>query len=74
MQLLASFDIEAVPVCYDAETIDFHICASDKKITISTDLGHISQTAVSYIKASNLLVLGQIAMSRCSQMVIITII
>ncbi|HPT21272.1 MAG TPA: MBL fold metallo-hydrolase [Bacteroidales bacterium] len=55
---LAGFDIEAFPVCHDApETIGFHICAGDKKITIATDLGHISQTAAPYIKASNLLVI-----------------
>jgi phosphoribosyl 1,2-cyclic phosphodiesterase len=55
---LAGFDIEAFPVCHDApETIGFHICAGDKKITIATDLGHICQTAAPYIKAANLLVL-----------------
>lgn len=55
---LAGFDIEAFPVCHDApETIGFHICASDKKITIVTDLGHICQTAAPYIKAANLLVI-----------------
>jgi phosphoribosyl 1,2-cyclic phosphodiesterase len=55
---LAGFDIEAFPVCHDApETIGFHICAGDKKITIVTDLGHICQTAALYIKAANLLVI-----------------
>jgi phosphoribosyl 1,2-cyclic phosphodiesterase len=55
---LAGFDIEAFPVCHDApETIGFHICAGDKKITIVTDLGHICQTAAPYIKAANLLVI-----------------
>jgi phosphoribosyl 1,2-cyclic phosphodiesterase len=55
---LAGFDIEAFPVCHDApETIGFHISAGDKKITIATDLGHISQTAAPYIQAANLLVL-----------------
>ncbi len=55
---LAGFDIEAFPVCHDApETIGFHICAGDKKITIATDLGHICQTAARYIKAANLLVI-----------------
>ena len=55
---LAGFDIEAFPVCHDApETIGFHICAGDKKITIVTDLGHICQTAAAYIKAANLLVI-----------------
>ena len=55
---LAGFDIEAFPVCHDApETIGFHICAGDKKITIATDLGHICQTAAPYIKSANLLVI-----------------
>lgn len=55
---LAGFEIEAFPVCHDApETIGFHICAGDKKITIVTDLGHICQTAAPYIKAANLLVI-----------------
>ncbi len=55
---IAGFDVEAFPVCHDApETVGFHICASDKKITIVTDLGHICKTAAKYIKASNLLVI-----------------
>jgi phosphoribosyl 1,2-cyclic phosphodiesterase len=55
---LAGFDVEAFPVCHDApETVGFHICAGDKKITIATDLGHICQTAAPYIKAANLLVI-----------------
>ena len=55
---LAGFDIEAFPVSHDApETIGFHIVAGGKKITIATDLGHICQTAATYIKAANLLVL-----------------
>ncbi len=55
---LAGFDIEAFRVCHDApETIGFHICAGDKKITIATDLGHICQNAAPYIKAANLLVI-----------------
>jgi phosphoribosyl 1,2-cyclic phosphodiesterase len=55
---LAGFDIEAFPVCHDApETIGFHICAGDKKITIATDLGHICQISAPYIKAANLLVI-----------------
>jgi phosphoribosyl 1,2-cyclic phosphodiesterase len=55
---LAGFDIEAFPVYHDApETIGFHICAGEKKITIVTDLGHICQTAAPYIKAANLLVI-----------------
>lgn len=55
---LAGFDIEAFQVCHDAsETIGFHICAGDKKITIVTDLGHICQTSAPYIQAANLLVI-----------------
>jgi phosphoribosyl 1,2-cyclic phosphodiesterase len=55
---LAGFDIEAFPVCHDApETIGFHICAGDKKITIATDLGHICEASAPYIKAANLLVI-----------------
>jgi phosphoribosyl 1,2-cyclic phosphodiesterase len=55
---LAGFNIEAFPVCHDApETIGFHICAGDKKITIATDLGHICQTAAPYLKEANLLVI-----------------
>ncbi len=55
---LAGFDIEAFPVHHDApETIGFHICAGDKKITIATDLGHICQTAAPFIQAANLLVI-----------------
>lgn len=55
---LAGFEIEAFPVSHDApETLGFHICAEDFKITIATDLGHICQTSAPYIKAANLLVL-----------------
>ncbi|HAM10277.1 MAG: hypothetical protein A2X05_08300 [Bacteroidetes bacterium GWE2_41_25] len=55
---IAGFDIEAFPVCHDApETIGFHICAGEKKITIATDLGHICQTVAPYIKAANMLVI-----------------
>jgi phosphoribosyl 1,2-cyclic phosphodiesterase len=55
---LAGFDIEAFPVCHDApETIGFHICAEEKKITIVTDLGHICETSAPYIKEANLLVI-----------------
>lgn len=55
---LAGFDIEAFPVCHDAaETIGFHICAGDKKMTVATDLGCISQTIARYIKAANLIVI-----------------
>lgn len=55
---LADFDIEAFPVSHDApETIGFQISAGEKKITITTDLGHICQTAATYIKAANFLVI-----------------
>jgi phosphoribosyl 1,2-cyclic phosphodiesterase len=55
---LAGFNIEAFPVSHDApETVGFHICAKDFKITIATDLGHICQTSAPYLKAANLLVL-----------------
>ena len=55
---MAGFDIEAFPVCHDApETVGFHICAGEKKITIVTDLGHVCETAAPYIKAANLLVI-----------------
>ena len=55
---LAGFDIEAFPVFHDApETIGFHICAGDSKITIATDLGHICHTAALYIKEANYLVI-----------------
>ena len=55
---LAGFDIEAFPVFHDApETIGYHICAGEKKITIATDLGFICQTAAPYIKEANLLVI-----------------
>jgi phosphoribosyl 1,2-cyclic phosphodiesterase len=55
---LAGFDIEAFPVCHDApETIGFHICAGNKKVTIATDLGHICETSAPYLKEANLLVI-----------------
>jgi phosphoribosyl 1,2-cyclic phosphodiesterase len=55
---LAGFDIEAFPVSHDApETIGFHICAGDKKITFATDLGYICQTTAPYIEAAHLLVI-----------------
>jgi phosphoribosyl 1,2-cyclic phosphodiesterase len=55
---LAGFDIEAFPIYHDApETIGFHICTGNKKVTIVTDLGHICETAAPYIKAANLLVI-----------------
>ena len=54
----AGFEIEAFPVSHDApETIGFHICAGDMKLTIATDLGRICQTVAPYIKAANLLVI-----------------
>ena len=44
---MAGFDIEAFPVCHDApETVGFHICAGEKKITIVTDLGHVCETEI----------------------------
>ncbi len=55
---LAGFDIEAFPVYHDApETVGFHICAGDKKITIATDLGHICEIAALYIREANLLII-----------------
>jgi phosphoribosyl 1,2-cyclic phosphodiesterase len=55
---LSGFDIRAFPICHDApETIGFHICSGEKKITIATDLGHICQTSASYIREANLLVI-----------------
>ncbi len=55
---LAGFDIEAFPVHHDApETIGFHIGCGDKKLTIATDLGYICETASTYIRAANLLVI-----------------
>ena len=55
---LAGFDIEAFPVCHDApETLGYHICYGDNKVTIATDLGHICDTAAPYIKSANLLVI-----------------
>ncbi len=55
---LASFEIEAFPVSHDApETIGFHICSGEQKITIVTDLGHICNIAAPYIKAARLLVI-----------------
>jgi phosphoribosyl 1,2-cyclic phosphodiesterase len=55
---LAGFDIVAFPVFHDApETIGFQISSENKKITIATDLGHICNTAASYLKEANLLVI-----------------
>lgn len=55
---LAGFEIEAFPVDHDApETIGFHFCSGDRKITIATDLGHICQDSAPYLKAANLLVI-----------------
>lgn len=55
---LAGFDIEAFPVSHDApETIGFHMSVGDVKTTIATDLGHICQTAATYMKAANFLVI-----------------
>lgn len=55
---LAGFDIEAFPVSHDApETVGFHICTGDIKITIATDLGHINKADIPYFKEANLLVI-----------------
>jgi phosphoribosyl 1,2-cyclic phosphodiesterase len=55
---LAGFEIESFPVHHDApETIGFHICYENRKLTIVTDLGHICQTAAQYIKAASFLVI-----------------
>ncbi len=55
---LAGFEIEAFPVSHDApETIGFHICSGDQKMTIVTDLGHICNIAAPYINAAELLVI-----------------
>jgi phosphoribosyl 1,2-cyclic phosphodiesterase len=55
---LAGFDIEAFPVFHDApETVGFHICAGNNRITVATDLGHICMTAAPYIRAANLLII-----------------
>jgi phosphoribosyl 1,2-cyclic phosphodiesterase len=55
---IAGFDIEAFPVFHDApETIGFQIGYGNKKISFTTDLGHICETAASYIKDANLLVI-----------------
>jgi phosphoribosyl 1,2-cyclic phosphodiesterase len=55
---LAGFDIQPFPVHHDApETVGYHICAGDVKITVVTDLGHICDEAAKYIRAANLLVI-----------------
>jgi phosphoribosyl 1,2-cyclic phosphodiesterase len=55
---LAGFEIEAFPVCHDApETIGFHVCCGDRKITIATDLGHICEVSASYIRKSDFIVI-----------------
>ena len=55
---IADFEIESFPVSHDApETIGFHISTDEKKITIATDLGYISELAVPYIRDANLLVI-----------------
>lgn len=55
---ISGFEIEAFPVSHDApETIGFLISAGDKKITIATDLGYICDTAASFIREANLLVI-----------------
>jgi phosphoribosyl 1,2-cyclic phosphodiesterase len=55
---LAGFDITAFPVCHDApETLGYHICQGDKKITVVTDLGHICDVSAPYIRDANILVI-----------------
>jgi len=55
---LAGFEIEAFPVCHDApETIGFHICGGDRRITIATDLGHICEVSAAYIRKSDFIVI-----------------
>jgi phosphoribosyl 1,2-cyclic phosphodiesterase len=55
---LAGFDIVSFPVYHDApETVGFHICHGNKKITIATDLGHICSISEPYLRAANLLVI-----------------
>jgi phosphoribosyl 1,2-cyclic phosphodiesterase len=55
---LSGFDIEAFPVNHDApETLGFHICSENKKVTVVTDLGYICETAAPYIKAANMLII-----------------
>ena len=55
---LAGFRIQVFPLSHDApETLGFHICAGEARVTIATDLGHISQTAAGYIRAARLLVI-----------------
>ena len=55
---LAGFVIEAFEVSHDApETIGFHISGGGEKITIVTDLGHISENSAKYIRDANILVI-----------------
>jgi phosphoribosyl 1,2-cyclic phosphodiesterase len=56
--MVADIDIVAFPVSHDApETIGFQFSAGAKKITLATDLGHISDEAALYIREANLLVI-----------------
>lgn len=55
---LADMKIITFAVSHDApETIGFHICMDDNRITIATDLGYISETAALYINKARLLVI-----------------
>ncbi len=55
---LAGFTVEAFPVSHDApETIGFHICFQNRKITLATDLGYICESASKYIRDANFLVI-----------------
>jgi phosphoribosyl 1,2-cyclic phosphodiesterase len=55
---IAGFDIVSFPVYHDApETVGFHICYGNRKITIATDLGHICSNSEPYLRAANLLVI-----------------
>ena len=55
---IGRFSIEAFPVSHDApETLGFHICYKNRKITIATDLGYICENASKFIKAADFLVI-----------------
>ena len=55
---LSGFEIEAFPVSHDTpETLGYQISYKDKKLTVATDLGYICETAASYIRTANYLVI-----------------
>ncbi len=55
---VAGLTIEAFPVSHDApETLGYQVSAGDKKITVATDLGFISDIAAGYLKEANLIVM-----------------